>query len=99
MLLIVLLVSSFRLNYNYKNLDGIILKELFSGNLNSTIEKAYNDKNGVVFSDESTIRQISAVKNLIYNADLPSINFSQCQELLKNEFSFTLFCANPKTII
>ena len=73
-------------NSNYKNLDGIILKELFSGNLNSTIEKAYNDKNGVVFSDESTIRQISAVKNLIYNADLPSINFSQCQELLKNEF-------------
>ncbi len=74
-------------NINYKeNLSNQIIQEILSGNLNDIIEEALNNKSGVIFSEESALYQITSLKNLIFNTDLPSINFSQCEQLLINEY-------------
>ena len=75
---------------NNQDINNIILNEILSGSMNKIIEQMNkNNSNNltIAIKEEKTSHFISSMSYMMKNSDISSINFQECGELLKLNYS------------
>ena len=75
---------------NNKDMNNIILNEILSGSMNKIIEQMNkNNSNNltIAIKEEKTSHFISSMSYMMKNSDISSVNFGECEELLKLNYS------------
>ena len=76
-----------KINYKDKNikLSTKIIEEIINGNLDELLEQIIQNKKEIIFNEDYAIHQITSLNNQLNNSNLSSIDFKECEDLLRNE--------------
>ena len=69
-----------------KNLSENIINEILNNNLKELLEQIIKNNTDIIIMDELSIHQITSLNNQIGEMNLSSIDFRECEDLLKNEY-------------
>ena len=68
------------------NLSSKIIDEILNNNLNELLEQVLNNKTDIIITEESKIHQITSLNNQMGKMNLSSIEFGDCENLLRAEY-------------
>ena len=69
-----------------KNLSENIINEILNNNLKELLEQIIKNNTDIIIMDGLSIHQITSLNNQIGEMNLSSIDFRECEDLLKNEY-------------